>query len=187
MKARLIFGLFILAIAAFASGDELSDAIDRVRRSEGKATSYELDRLRAFGSRAVPGLIELSNEPKRSIAFWSLQELTYIRDPRVLPALSNLLKRREDKATIMLAIGNHGNPRGAALARQYLADRKVRFAATYALGRIGAKADIALLKPLLKDKDKGIRWQAAQSIKWIESIERKFPNRLAHPKAWWGG
>jgi hypothetical protein len=161
----------------------------RVRAADGKAQIALMEELGAIGQPAIGELRKMVLGNERSLAFWALQELAGIRSKHVLPVLIERQKRAttEDLSThILLAIGNHGNPKAFDVLKPYLNSKvaDVRRAAAAAMGGIGHPAAIPLLQKLQSDKDTKVRWQARESIKNIRSIVSKYPDRLTK-KQWW--
>jgi HEAT repeat protein len=159
-----------------------------VRSSTGKGRTAAMSSLAALGEPAIDELRKLAMGDDRELSFLALQELVNIRNHRVLPILVTWLKQAKavDISTALLAIGNHGNPKSFDILRPYLADRSpaTRLAAAYALGGIGVPEGVPILKRAQRESDASVRWQAMQSIRNIESIMRKYPDRLTK-RGWW--
>ncbi|MCW5940370.1 MAG: HEAT repeat domain-containing protein [Fimbriimonadaceae bacterium] len=130
-------------------------------------------------------IVKDGSRPARGEA---LQRLVRWRDPRVLSLLEEQVchEGRPD-ATVILAIGNHGNPNGLAclLKLADCDDARVSHAAAYSMGRLGDPAALPALTKLRRHPDPSVRWQAVESARWIRAMTRKYPDRLNDPQAWW--
>jgi HEAT repeat protein len=162
---------------------------DKARTAEGKSQAVYFSALGDLGEYSIGELRAMLLSDDRGLSFLSLQELVDIRSPRVLPVLVERQEAADENdlsSTILLAFGNHGNPKAFGVLKPYLGSKvaKVRHSAAYAMGGIGDPAAIPLLENLLRDIDAGVRWQARESIKNIRSIVAKYPDRLSK-KQWW--
>jgi hypothetical protein len=162
---------------------------EKVRAADGKTQYALLSELGSLGEDAIGELRLMLLGDDRSLSFWALLELVGIRSRHVLPVLIERQKAADEKdlsSSILLAFGNHGNPRAYNVVKPYLRSKtpNVRWAAAAAMGGLGDPAAIPLLEKLLKDENASVRWQARQSIKNIRSIVGKYPDRLTK-KQWW--
>lgn len=189
---RRLTSILVVAIVTWASAqDQIDRDVTAIRASQGKSRYAAMRTLTDRGKEAIPALIKLSNDKDRGIASLATTNLVYFRDPRVLPVLREKLSlgNQLDRSTLLLAIGNHGNPKGLAVVTPYLhdTDRLVRGSAAYALGRLADPKAIPSLETLRSDPVQSVRWQASKSIRWIKSTASKFPDRLKNRDAWWDG
>lgn len=173
--------LSILAQAA-PPQDEMSDLVRRLREpGGGKWGSNDWNRLAAQGPRAVPVLRNLLRDPR--LSFGALQTLVPMRHPGVTEAILEHLENapaKDRKSHVLLAVGNHGDPRALPYVLPYAksADSYERGAVAYALGRLGDPQGVSTLKLLQKDPSASVRWQAGQSLRYIEGMTAKYPDRL---------
>lgn len=190
MAKRLFVLLAFLVgtVVGAQQAEEIRSLVEQIKATQDKSQGELLSRLGAIGDPAIDALAGLADGADRPLAFGALQELVRIKSPRVLPLLVKKLDVAEGtpRATLLLAIGNHGSPKAYETILPNLANKEsnVRTCAAYALGKIGVPDAIPHLEKLSNDNDRSVRWQAKESVKWIRSMVAKFPDRLK-TKGWW--
>ena len=183
--------VLFLATCALAQQEASVEQLSaRVRVAEGKQQVELLRQLAAKGEPALASLLAFMSEEEGALANGAMQHAFKFKDSRVLPALLRKLDgaNPDGKSAVLLAIGNHQNPKALKELLPYLKSpsRAIRVAAAYALGRIGDPSANAALDALATDPDHSVRWQAKKSREWIKSMVAKYPDRLKG-KSWWDG
>lgn len=178
-----------LTACAMAQGKATIDRLaEQARAAEGKQQVELLSQLASKGKPALASLLALMAEDERALANGAMQHAIKIKVSRVLPALLRKLEGAspDGKSTVLLAIGNHQNPKALKKLLPYLKSpsRAIRVAAAYALGRIGDPSANSALDVVAADPDHSVRWQAKKSREWIKSMVAKYPDRLKG-ESWW--
>jgi hypothetical protein len=183
-----LFAAFVFSLAGGQEGGQADRLAERALRAGGKELHQVLDELDRLQPGSFEAMTRIVMEGSERAGGEAIQRLARWRDPRVLAVLEKCAIRdgRPD-ATVVLAIGNHGNPRGLACLMKLAGSRdpRVSHAVAYALGRLGDPAALPVLKKLGSGPDPSVRWQAAESAKWIRAMTKKYPDRLSDPNAWW--
>ena len=122
---------------------------------------------------AVPAIMKLlkKNQPK-TIILNSIVALGKIGDPRPAEALIKLLDDddQEIRVTAIWALGKTKSPKAVRPLLNLVGDKTVCLTVIWALGYIGERDAVPKLTSLLKDDDKFIRYNAAQSLKHIGNL-----------------
>lgn len=190
MRNLLTFAIAAVSAVSIAQSLTADQIIDDIRSSQGKDRYSAFDELGKLGPSALPIVVKLMHDSDKNIA-WSAPFLAVnVHTREVLPLLAQRLKDEKDEtdlSTLILAVGNHGNPMAVPMLLPYLksANVYVRSNTCYALGHLGDPSTIPALRPLANDPNESVRICAHQAIADIKSIEAKYPGRLTSSNAWW--
>lgn len=90
-----------------------------------------------------------------------------------LDAMLRALDISDDEKVVIACLDLLDDPRGLTMARWYVKDERwtVRVHAANALGRVGKREDIELLKSLLCDSEWWVRYRAAQALASLPFVD----------------